>query len=654
MFQGALAGLMLLSVRPAAAALITVNATQTVPGQGCSFEEAVIALNTRVGGDCVAGNGVNDTIRIGANSAAFVASGINIEIRRSVTILGASTTNTVLQFSGGARGGETALLTSGGPTVNVKLQDLTLRGTAGNQLAGIRNPDTTLTLTRVRITNFGYVGINNAGTAAVDHSQIDHDGIFGELPLGGGIANHGTFTLTTSTISDNFATDGAGLVNFGSIQVSDSSFIGNQALGKGGGAYTQSPDTTFTRVVFDSNVAEVGGGLFVDVGGMGHLDQSTLISNQAVDGGGAAVEGGGAADAHIFFLQSLFAYNHADGRGGGLYSTGQIGPNCSNTTFSNNFAGTSGGGLWQESGAEFDIYFSTFAENESKGDGGGLHVTSGTSAFSFNVIAKNRAASFPDIWTNHAGLGSSDLVQNVDGVEDAFPTGNDGQNIVSVVDPKLGSLQNLGGPTAVHPLLNGSPAIDTIPSQIVATTDQRGFPRPQDGNDLQSPPRNGSDMGAYEQGPNETVFGFEAQTAWSSSVPLSLTTARKTQGLVGLSVGGSGYRTLNSAPLKTPIIPASTKLDVDFFLPGSQPNASWFGAVQAYASCPSASLNNVFLGQVELNGKPVNAFSTLEFSLPANVRTAFGQVRTDCFLSLGVNTNPTPTAPVVDNLRFVP
>ena len=48
-------------------------------------------------------------------------------------------------------------------------------------------------------------------------------------------------------------------------------------------------------------------------------------------------------------------------------------------------------------------------------------------------------------------------------------------------DPRLGPLQDNGGPTFTHALLFGSPAIDAGDDLVCPATDQRGEPRPQDG-----------------------------------------------------------------------------------------------------------------------------------------------------------------------------
>jgi hypothetical protein len=121
-----------------------------------------------------------------------------------------------------------------------------------------------------------------------------------------------------------------------------------------------------------------------------------------------------------------------------------------------------------------------------------------------------------------------------------------------------------------------------------------------------------------------------------------------------LNVGGSGYRTLRSSALKTPLLPSTTALRLDVFVPPNQPNPSWFGAVQMYATCASANVFNAYIGQTELSGRPMNAFSTLAFTMPTPVRTMLSQSRSDCFFTIAVNTNPTPVAPVLDNLRLAP
>jgi hypothetical protein len=66
-----------------------------------------------------------------------------------------------------------------------------------------------------------------------------------------------------------------------------------------------------------------------------------------------------------------------------------------------------------------------------------------------------------------------------------------------VADPRLGPLQENGGPTPTMAIAPPSPAIDKVPATAAAgctPTDQRGITRPQ-------PPGGKCDIGAYEFAP---------------------------------------------------------------------------------------------------------------------------------------------------------
>jgi len=93
-------------------------------------------------------------------------------------------------------------------------------------------------------------------------------------------------------------------------------------------------------------------------------------------------------------------------------------------------------------------------------------------------------------------------------------------------------------------------------------------------------------------------------------------------------------------------------LKLDVFVPSGQPNPYWFGAVQLYASCPSGGMNNAYLGQAELTGKPTRAFSTVSYAVPSSVQSTLSGTHNDCSFSVAVNVNQTPTPVVLDNLRF--
>jgi hypothetical protein len=120
------------------------------------------------------------------------------------------------------------------------------------------------------------------------------------------------------------------------------------------------------------------------------------------------------------------------------------------------------------------------------GDGGGI---AGTVTLQNSIVASNSGGNCK------SGVVSKSYNLSSDGTCN-FSNSGDRNN----TDPKLGPLQNNGGPTFTMALLPGSPAIDAgNPSGCndgqgnLLATDQRGMPRP-DKEDT-----GGCDMGAYER-----------------------------------------------------------------------------------------------------------------------------------------------------------
>jgi len=151
----------------------------------------------------------------------------------------------------------------------------------------------------------------------------------------------------------------------------------------------------------------------------------------------------------------------------------------------------------------------------------------------------------------------------------------------------------------------------------------------------------------------QQLLGFETTADWSSSqVPLTLTSSLHTEGCFGLQVGGGGYRTLNSTQFATPLPGTTQTLALDVFVPPNSPSPFWLGAVQMYLTCPSANFFNQYIGEDELTGLPVGKFSTLKYPIPAPIESMLQGSHPDCFFSIAVNANQTPTPPVLDNLRF--
>ena len=124
---------------------------------------------------------------------------------------------------------------------------------------------------------------------------------------------------------------------------------------------------------------------------------------------------------------------------------------------------------------------STLSGN-SASNGGGIYNTGTNGGNAFVMLDNTILAStgaMPGANLVNTGLGTSITSEGYNLSSDdggGFLTaGGDQIN----TDPKLGPLQENGGPTLTMALLPGSPALDQG-KNFGVTTDQRGFPRPID------------------------------------------------------------------------------------------------------------------------------------------------------------------------------
>jgi hypothetical protein len=107
------------------------------------------------------------------------------------------------------------------------------------------------------------------------------------------------------------------------------------------------------------------------------------------------------------------------------------------------------------------------------------------------LVAENTAATDPDI-DGPVTSADHDLIGNgsgSSGISNGVGGNQVGGNGSPVIDPRLGPLQNNGGPTQTEALLPGSPAIGQADNSQAPRTDQRGHPR-----NLSKP----TDIGAFE------------------------------------------------------------------------------------------------------------------------------------------------------------
>jgi predicted outer membrane repeat protein len=161
--------------------------------------------------------------------------------------------------------------------------DTTIDGSGQTVTISGWNP--TLGTTRVFTVNAGVALSVNALTVA--------DG--GSFDNAGGILNNGTLIVSNSTFSGNNAFgNGGAIYNDGTLTVSNSTFSGNNtgASDASGGAIFNSGTLTVSNSTFSGNSARTGGG--ISNYGTGTL-KNTIIANSPSGGNcyGAIADGGG-------------------------------------------------------------------------------------------------------------------------------------------------------------------------------------------------------------------------------------------------------------------------------------------------------------------------------------------------------------------------
>jgi RHS repeat-associated protein len=381
---------------------IVVDTILEDPHSGLTLRNAITTANA----DAAAGN--SDTITFDPS-----LNGQTIVLVQGVLNLGSQSASTgTITIDGGKTISISGNLMS--PVfqvqdVNAVLSGLTIKNGYRNvDLAGI--PE-------------GGAGIYNGGTLTVnDCSIVGNTAISQSGVLGGGVLNGGTLTLNDSIVSGNTAIStldmsanaayGGGIANARTLSVNRCTISGNSA-----------------RAEYNAS----GGGV-INFGGNAAmtLSASTISGNTSF--GGAASSGAGVSN-----------------QGDSTISNSTIfGNTCSLGKF-----GSVGGGVYS-GGGYLSVSDSTVSSNRA-GIGGGISAPSPT--LNGTIVAGNIAnTQYPDLDSSYV-FGSYNLIGDGSAILIFYGFANEVGTAANPIDPKLGPLQNNGGPTQTMALLPGSLAI---------------------------------------------------------------------------------------------------------------------------------------------------------------------------------------------------
>ena len=246
-----------------------------------------------------------------------------------------------------------------------------------------------------------------------------------------------------------FAEDGGGIVNRGTLTLSDCHILYNNVAGghRGGGAVLNESGATLSllRCAIDNNFTDRSGGAIYNEGILSATN-CTFAQNFAINAG------------------SIMS----------RVNNGQSRMTLRNCTITTSTAASGGAGPWEGGGG-------VFAEGDAQQNHVGNSLIAGNVSYTFPPTNPDVAGNYTS--DGHNFIGNSGFSTGfIDGMK-----GDQVGNVFQPRDPMLARATNNGGHTNTAALMPGSPAINAGDDSLAPQTDQRGYGR-----------SGRSDIGAFE------------------------------------------------------------------------------------------------------------------------------------------------------------
>ena len=273
-------------------------------------------------------------------------------------------------------------------TITGPAAGVTINGGAASRVfqvdAGITASISALTITNGSSTSGG--GLLNLGTLELTDCTVSGST---SSNIGGGIMNSGMLALDHSTVTNNSAKGaGGGIYSSNYVSLTDSTISDNKATGNGGGVYSGKTATmSLTGSTVSGNSGVRGGGIYSGYGSTAMLTDCTISGNSASSGGGMLIY----YSATATMTGCTISGNSATNDGGGVGNSGTLA--IDSTTIENN-TGPHGGGVYNAYHGALAMTGCTVTGNTSSGansSGGGV-MNHGQLMMASSTVAGNTAA----------------------------------------------------------------------------------------------------------------------------------------------------------------------------------------------------------------------------------------------------------------------